>query len=242
MVSRAKQLMAAIAMFGLSGMIACSSVELAAPVIRARTGPAAERPVRRIVAVPATCGALSLERVGTDATGNPILAQRTVCPQNALAAVDQIIRSTLELGGFSIIDGEKVNAITAARHEVRERFLQRTASVVEGRLVETSQRESDTTTTETIGARFEDATPHEQREMLAELGAQGVLTTRITIGAEIGVGMRRLVTVQLQLLDVPERVMVWARRCELEIGGLFATDERAMERTARCAVEGIVAR
>jgi hypothetical protein len=221
---------------------ACSSVELAGPVIRARSGPAAERPIRRIVAVPATCGALTELRVGTDAAGQGIWSQRSTCPKPTLLAVDQAIRSTLELGGFSVIDSERVNAVTATRHELQERSLQRAAAAVDGLTVTATHDDSTTTTTETRGARFEDATPREQLEMLTELGAQGLLSTRVTIGAGLGIGQRRLVTVQLQLLEMPERVLVWARRCELEVGGIFTTDERAMERAARCAVEGIRAR
>ena len=236
MVSRTASALAALSLAALS-ISACSSVELAGPVIRARSGPAAEHPVRRIVAVPATCGALTTAQAGTDGAGPTNWGQRVACPSSALVAIDQTVRSTLELGGFSVIDSERVNAVTASRHEVQERFEHRA-----GFPAAPGGSEPTITTTETRGARFEDATPREQREMLTELGAQGLLTTRVTIGAEVGVGMRRVVTVQLQLLDVPERILVWARRCELEVGGLFTTDENAMESAARCAVEGIRAR
>jgi hypothetical protein len=138
-----------------------------------------------------------------------------------MAAIDNAIRSRLEFHGFNVIDADKVNAVTATRREVEERrgFLR-------------------TATAETTGARFLDATPFEQREILRELGADGVLTTRISIGAGLGAGQRRTIVVQLQLLAAADGALAWARRCELEVGGLLATDELAMVSGARCAVEG----
>lgn len=240
MVSRG--LLAGLAV--LTATSSCASVELAAPIVRSRRGPAADAPVRRVVAVPATCGALTMTVMGTDANGNRTFGQREGCPPSTLLAIDQLIRSNLELGGYSVIDLERVNALTATRHEVQERTLLRSAARTTEDTAAASGPGRDTTTTETEtrGARFEDATPLEQRELLAELGAQGLLTTRVTVGAEVGVGLRRIVMVQLQLLDMPERRLVWAQRCELEIGGIFATDDLAMVRAARCASEGLRAR
>jgi hypothetical protein len=219
---------------------ACASAELAAPVLRARTGPAAERPVRRVVATPSTCGTLGLSIIG--AGPHAQVQQHVRCTATAMRAVDQLVRANLELGGFSVIDAEKVNAVTAARREVQLRRQHLTVQERPGLVLARDGAEAVTTEVETQGARFEDATPREQQEMISELGAQGVLATRITIGAGVGIGMRRLATVQLQLVEMPARALVWARRCELEVGGLFISDELAMERAARCASEGIVAR
>lgn len=219
---------AAGALAALGVLAACSSVELATPVVRGRVGPAAARPVRSIVALAASCGTLSMVRVPTSASEG-MWVQQEACAAPALGAVDQTVRSNLELGGFSVIDSERVNAVTGTRREVQERR-QHWGGVQASTKIE--QR----------GARFEDATPLEQRALLAELGAQGLLTTRVTVGASIGAGQRRVVTVQLQLLDVPDRQLVWSRRCELEVGGLFATDEAAMAKAATCAAEGIRAR
>jgi hypothetical protein len=203
-------------------LCACSSVELAQPVIRARMGPAAERSVRRVVALPATCGALTLVRMETADPAHPSWVQRSTCPALAMKSIDNAIRSSLEFGGFEIIDGERVNAVTASRHEVEVR-----------RGGELASR-----TTEQTGARFEDATPFEQDAILKELRADGVLNVRISVGAGSGAGQRRTIVVQVQLLAAGDRAMVWARRCELEVGGIFTTDELAMERASRCAIEG----
>lgn len=207
------------AVVALVGLGACASVELAPPLVRARTGPAMARPIRRVVAIPATCGALSVERI--DAAGKA----RATCPDTALRAVDMAIRSQLEFGGFEIIDSEQVNAVTATRHEVQERW----------------GHGPTTTTTEQHGARFEDATPFEQTAILQELGAEGVLNTRLWIGAGVGFGQRRTIAVQIRLLATSDGALAWARRCELEVGGI-TTDEVAMERGTRCAIADARAR
>jgi len=210
--------LAALAAFALP---ACTSVELAPPVVRIRTGPAAERPLRRVVALPSTCGSLTQIPIETEDPAQPRWETRVTCPANAMAAIDHAIRATLAYRGFHIIDSEQVNAVTARRREIMERrgFL-------------------EITTTVTVGALFADATPFEQYDILRELGAEGVLTTRISIGAGLGRSQRRTVTVQLRLLAT-DGTLAWARRCELEVADfLVATDERAIERGARCVVEG----
>lgn len=199
----------------------CSSVELAPPQLVTRAGPAAKRTIRRVVALPATCGTLGLERIETGDPDHPIWQPRESCPRDALTVVDGVVRSRLELAGFEIIDSERVNAVTASRHE------------------ETTDDER--TVTERVGARFADATPFEQGEILRALGADGVLGIRIALGAGVGMSARRTVAVQIRLLAV-DGAMAWARRCELEVAGLMATDEAAMEQGARCAVQGVAAR
>ena len=202
-------------------LAACAgSAELTQPLLRARMGAAAERSVHRVVALPSWCGALSLVRVETANPDHPIWETRAECPASAMTAIDVAVRSSLEFGGFSIIDSEQVNAVTATRHEVVERggFVARR-------------------TTEQQGARFEDATPFEQSAILKELGAEAVLTTRVWIGAGVGFSARRTVAVQVRLVATSDGALVWARRCELEVSG-FTTDEIAMERGARCAIEG----
>lgn len=215
-----------VALAAASALPACPGAELAPPVLRVRAGPAAERVVRRVVALPGSCGTLTDIRVPTGDPETPYVWERRVaCPANTMTAIDNAIRSSLEFGGFDIIDADKVNAVTATRREIEERrgFLHRT-------------------TTETEGATFLDATPFEQLEILRELAADGVLTTRVSVGAGVGAGQRRTVVVQLRLVAAADGALAWSRRCELEVGGLFTTDELAMERAARCAIEGAAAR
>jgi hypothetical protein len=218
MVTRARAVALAVA------LAACASVELEPPVLRARIGPAAERTIRRIVAMPATCGALSYEQVGEPEDRQ--WASRSECPAAALEAADMAIRSALELGGFHVIDAERVNAVTADRREVIRRS------------GDHEQREI-----EVIGARFEDATPFDQAAILEQLGAEGLVTTRIAIGASAaGLSQRRTLVVQVRLLATPDGALAWARRCDMEVAGLLASDDTAIERGARCAITGARAR
>jgi hypothetical protein len=191
---------------------ACASAELVAPVVRVHRGTA--RTPARVVAVAASCGALSRVSVPVG-VGEPARWEvRSACPAPALRAAELAVRSSLEFAGFHILDAERVNAVTATRRET-----------VRGGV----------TTSTTAGARFEDATPFEQQEILRALGADGRLAVRISIGAGRGFGARRIATVQLQLLAAPH-ALVWARRCDVEIG--LVRDEVAIEQAARCAVAG----
>lgn len=209
--------LAALATLAL-GAGGCTSAELAGPQVRARIGPAAALPIKRIVALPATCGSLALHMVPS-ATGQPT-REVAECPRAALEGIDQAVRAALDFAGYEVIDAERVNAITAQRHEVEQY----------------SGRGDGAHTSQTAGATFDDATPFEQAEILQELEVDGVLNTRIWIGADVGMSGRRTVAVQVRLVASRDRALVWARRCELEVGA--ARDPLAMERAARCAAEG----
>lgn len=208
---------------------ACSSSELMPPVVRARTGPASGRPVTRVVAVPGTCGTYGIEQDTPSANNAWIPAS---CDAQAVAGVDQAIRSGLEFRGLHVIDSEEVNAVTATRHET-----QVTKANLEPGSGGTIDRNT-AITTEVVGARFEDATPIEQAQILAELRADAVLHTRLWVGSSPGNSARRTVIAQVQLTTASDRVLVWARRCELEISGMI-TNNVAMEHAARCAIEAV---
>lgn len=197
-------------------VVGCTSAELAPPVYSAQRGPAADRHVKRIVALPATCGALSQTAVKT-ADGN-MMAVPAKCPDQALASVNQMIRSQLDFLGMQVIDSDKVNAVTASRHEVEIRSKYQT-----------------TNTAEVHGSLFDDATPKEQADILRELGADGVLSTRVFIGAGIGFAARRTVVVQVRLRTADNGTLIWAHRCAVEIGGIdFDID--GIQDAARCAM------
>jgi len=196
----------------------CTSAELAAPQVHARIGPAAAQRVKRVVALPATCGSLALHMV-RDATDHATW-EVDECSRAALEGIDQAVRAALDFAGYEVIDAERVNATTAQRHEAEQR----------------NGRGDGERTSQTVGATFNDATPFEQAEILQELGADGVLNTRIWIGADVGMSGRRTVAVQVRLVASRDRALVWARRCELEVGA--GRDPLAMERAARCAAKG----
>ncbi len=198
-------------------LVGCTSAELAPPRLVAHEGPASRRTIRRVVALPATCGGLvSAELLNQ---GDPTYTPG-VCPPQALKGADQAIRSALEFQGLTVIDSERVNAVTASRHEVEVRSSYSTEK-----------------TTELHGSLFEDATPNEQIEILKELSADALLNTRVLIGSTIGAGLRRSITVQVRLRAVEDGLLIWARRCEIEAGGL-TTDAVAIERGTKCVMDG----
>jgi hypothetical protein len=211
--------------------VACSSVELLPDRVRVRTGPAAGTKTRKVVALPATCGALStLAGSPSESTGNPLTSE---CAPPDVEGVDGSVRAALEFQGFQVIDSEQLNATSRERIEK----IETSRSVSQGvRSPESWSRE-----VERRGATFVEAPPSLQRSILQELGADGLLSTRIWIGAATGLSARRAVEVQVRLLHVPSGKLVWARRCTLEVGGLI-TDAVAMERAARCATRGATAR
>jgi hypothetical protein len=211
---------------------ACSSAELLPDQVRVRTGPGAHLATRKVVALPASCGALSTlagaaEPPGGGSAGSPLASE---CAPPDLEGVDGSVRATLEFQGFHIIDSETLNATSRARIET----IESARSVRQGvrSPVSWSRR------VERRGPTFGEAPPSLQKKILAELGADGLLSTRIWIGAATGLSTRRTVEVQVRLMHVASGTLVWARRCTLEVGGLV-TDAMAMERAARCATRGV---
>ena len=195
-----------------------ASVDLAAPRVRSRSGAAPAPAGLRVLAVPATCGSLQLQWDRHSPTSEPGTVE--ACSKTAVNGLDQAVRAALDFAGYQVIDPERLNVETARR---RERYVETNGSGV--------------LTTETVGARFDDVTPLEQARIMKQLGATGVLTTRVWVGAGVGRSFRRIVTVQVRLSTAPEGRLIWARRCELEVGAVL--DNPAMDRAARCAVEGI---
>jgi hypothetical protein len=192
----------------------CSSVELLPPAQYVRTGPASARLIQRIVAVPATCGTLELEANKSFKPAENAFLPKTCSPE-AVSGADQIIRAALSVRGHDVIDNEEVSAVTAQH-------------------VETWASEESF---ERTGPRFEDAPPLDRAVILAELRADAVLSARISIGASVGMSGRRVVIAQVQLLATADRALVWARRCELEVAGIMATETASIERATRCAME-----
>jgi hypothetical protein len=209
----------------------CSSVELLPDRVRVRTGPAAGMKTHKLVALPATCGALSTLAGTAESSSETALTSECAPPD--VEGVDGSVRAALEFQGFQVIDSEQLNATSRERIEKIETSRSVSAGV---RSPESWSRE-----VERRGATFVEAPPSLQKSILQELGADGLLSTRIWIGAATGLSARRAVEVQVRLLHVPSGKLVWARRCTLEVGGLV-TDAMAMERAARCATRGAAAR
>jgi len=198
--------MRALAFLLVFSQAACSSVEFERPVLSAKNGPAFEKRVHRIVALPASCAAVAIDyrNADPDQKGRGPYSR---CPLEGLVAIDEAIRGTLEFQGHHVIDAERVNRETANRVEILQRHDLRT-----------------TTTIELSRSLFADATPSEQRDILRAVEADGVLETRIYLGATIGMTHRRPVVVQVRLRLAEDDNLIWVRRCELETNVL---DEKA---------------
>lgn len=204
---------------------ACVTAELDPPIVHTVGGPASGQHVQKILALHPTCGkfiGVHLDHSGTMVSDNE-------CPPALLDGIAQRVRSTFDFIGYQVIDVERLNAITASHHEVIER-----SEVIERR----RHNRSEWSMAERVGATFEDAAPREQLALLHELGADALLTTRVWVGAGIGLSSRRNVVVQLRLTTAADHRMIWARRCELQVGGL-ETDDRAIERAAVCAAQEV---
>lgn len=211
---------------------ACSSVELLPDQVRVHTGPAAGEPTRKVVALPATCGALSalLPEGSPDRQSAAEAGLASECAPPDLEGVDGTVRAALEFQGFQVVDSDQLNATSRERIETIETSRSGPPGSRSG--------EAWSRKVERKGATFGEAPPSLQRSILQELHADGLLNTRIWIGAPAGLSARRSVEVQVRLMHVPSGKLMWARRCALEVGGLI-TDAMAMERAARCATEGV---
>jgi hypothetical protein len=218
-VTRGAGLVASAAAIALAfAATGCASVDLAPPRVHSRSGLAPAADIKRVLAVPATCGSLALQwdhRGTTDAPGTI-----EECSKTAVNGIDQAVRAALDFAGYQVIDPERIEMVTALRHE---------------RQVETDG--IAIRTTETVGVRFDDVTPLEQARIMKQLGAAGILNTRIWVGAGVGRSERRTIMVQVRLSTAPEGRLVWARRCEVEAAVVL--DNQAMDRAARCAADGI---
>lgn len=211
----------------LIALAACASSDLDPLIARTIVGPAAGRPLHTIVALSPTCGTFGVSVTPGGSGGTEV--RDAECKPELLGGIAEHVRSRFDFLGYKVIDAERVNAVTATRHEVIDR------REAETRFRKAYENSSESSRTEVVGATFDDATPVEQAQILHELGADALLTTRIWVGAAIGTSSHRNVVVQLRLTSAADRRMIWARRCELQVGGLLVTDTIAIENAAHCA-------
>lgn len=212
----------------------CSSVELEPTTSKVIAGPAMGQPIRKVVAVRASCASLSTfsRRRGPNGQWVDSPTNASGCSEEQIDGVDQLVRLALEFRGYAVVDSERVNAVTARRTDVL--------------VVETEQRDDErltsTRSTESVvtGSLFADAPPAVQDQILAELDAEGLLHARILVGAPVARSPRRSIDVQVRLVDVASGDLVWASRCRINVG--WEVNEPAVMKAARCATDKIAAR
>ena len=172
------------------------------------------------------------------------------CPDSYSAAVDEIVRSNLEFGGYALIDPTTLQDGTRDRHEVREstdvnekteaKTSHDTFGVRTGGTTGSGQtwRVTEKKTVVLDGPTFDDLSIEARRSVIARSGADSILTTRIVVGANAGVwSPDQNVEVQVRLGQGPDDTMLWASRCTASSND-FATVNAALESATRCAMMG----
>lgn len=191
----------------IAALCAAGCAELRPPVTTVRTGPAADRRVARVVALPPACGTI------LEAPPTSIQAYRAPsgCPVYAVQGLDAALRSELAFRGLDVVDVEQINAITATRRETRSG--------------------GDRVRLDGVWSRFADAPRAEQQAILAALRADGIVTTRMWLAPHEVTVQLRLVTADDRALvwvrrcevEIDQHVtdVTWlerATRCALDEG------------------------
>ncbi|MFK8002213.1 MAG: hypothetical protein AB8H86_21640 [Polyangiales bacterium] len=203
----------ALVLLALTG---CSSVGLQGQLVRIEPGPGFGREVSSIASLSATCGVMG------SATHPALPAE---CSDAMMARVDRATLGFLEARDVRTVRSRSLNAATFEKLKAQRR--------------ESDQGAPD----EWGGARvlFRSASPVLQSQVLEEMNVDGILRTRLLVGAGVGMSQRRSLTAVITLFD-REGTLVWASRCEREVGlslseggGAFTAAD--LLETAMCALE-----
>ncbi len=217
----------------LAVVFAASCASRSTPVLvpQVQAGPSAQIPAKRVLALSASCGSVEFE-----------------CPPEYVSVVDGIVRSSMDFAGYSIVDPATLRNDARERNEVREREVitrdssssTETERVLDFDTSTHSGSKSRTVKTKKVtylsGAGFNDLSVTERKNVIADAGADSVLTVRIIVGAQVGVwAPNQQVEVMAKL--VIDDNMAWASRC-MASSNDFTSVEAALENAARCAIYG----
>lgn len=171
----------------------CSSVGLQGELVRIEPGPAFGHDVRSIASLPATCGVMESMTYEAPTTQE--------CSDAMIATVDRVTLGFLEANGVRTVRPSALNAATLEKLKALRRGGDEAAPEEWG------------------GARvlFRSASPVLQGQVLEEMNVDAVLRTRILVGAGVGMSQRRSLTALITLFD-REGTLIWASRCEREVG------------------------
>lgn len=196
-------------------------------------GPGARVKPARVLVLTASCGSMESR-----------------CPREYIATVDNIVRSSLDFAGYALVDAATLRNQTRQRRESSVEEATDEASTTttdeqrnfapDRRTVVSRQAHTETerSVVELDGPGFDDLTVAERKAVLAEAGADSVLTVRIVVGAQHGVWTPNQSAEVLVKLGVDSGdTMAWASRCSASSND-FATISAALESAARCAVHG----
>lgn len=195
-----------VANLGLLGGAGCSLTP-PIPVAHVRLGPAVASPPQVLLALPSVCNASSGD-----------------CAEQHRNAVAIATRMSVEFGGYTMIDSDRVNLELRQRRE--RRFTSET---------------SDSRTVEITGALWVDATPAEQREVLDSMAIDGLLVVKLSFSEAEGMSQRQQIRVAVELRRVEPAEVVWSSHCTAESGDHHSTAQ-AIDLATRCALEGALLR
>ncbi|GEM_PF-3676120 len=221
-----------LALLALPFALACT--QTAPPLVpQVQPGPATGARPGRVLVLEPTCGSLEFK-----------------CPKNYVATVDSIVRATLEFSGYAVVSPDRLRLETRQRHEEHENTTTRdekasTTHVDKSWAPDQTVTTESTATSETDktliildGPGFDDLTPAERDEVLAQAATDTIVVVRVVVGAmQIGWAPNQNVEVMVRMAVNKGDTMAWASRC-MASSNDFSTVTAALENAARCAVYG----
>jgi hypothetical protein len=158
-------------------------------------------------------------------------------PSEVTSAIDAAIRMDLELHGLVLVDSEPLNATLRERVERTARWM---------RADEQSRWQHESTTVEVGPGSFTDSDRGVQERMMNELEIDTLLTSRLSFGrlplpsaTQSGPVSGDAVVLELTLTRRSDERVVARSVCRADVHAHPAF-EAAVERTARCAVDGLL--
>lgn len=198
---------------GLLCLLAACAFTPPTPQAYVRRGPAFGQVVNPVAALPVACGAATMG-----------------CLPGYKIAVASATRIAIELGGYTVVDTELINAELQRRTTITREITRELAHETTG----APAHEEATTTVE--GRTWLDLPPHAQRELLMAMGIQGVLYGTISMSTPQGLSGQRLVTVEVAVARLADGQLAWQARCGVPSGD-YHSEPQAIELATRCALE-----
>jgi hypothetical protein len=186
------------------GVLAGCSFTPPTPRAYVRFGPARDQLVTPLAALPVTCGTTTMG-----------------CLEGYKVAVASATRIAIEYAGFTLVDGERINA------ELQQRTTQITETA--DRLIEQ---------VEITGRTWVDLEPQQQRDLLTAMGIRGLFRAEVSLGVPRGMAAQRTVTVAVAVTRLADEALAWQSQCSVETGD-YHSEPQAIELATRCALESV---
>ncbi len=182
------------------------------------------------------------------------------CPSTWAPTVDAIVTSGLSFHGYTTLDPSKLRKDAGTREETTVTKDSNTtsshddsaasvgvagiipiAAYTTSRGTRITVSQSTEKTVVLTGATLEDLPLDDRRQLMAQAGAQSVLTTQIIVGANWSVWTTaQSVEVMIKLSDAVDGTMRWSARCSASSGD-FPSAAAAIEAAAHCVADAVTA-